>query len=96
METGLLVVLCLLSILALAKDQFGPFLSILLGTFISFLFSLSFGDGILGIIITSSVIYLPGKFIINKITEHRLHRELELARLQTDDNQPLVEGSSLI
>lgn len=82
METGLLVVLGLLAILALAKDQFGPFLSILLGIFISFLFGLSFEDNILGIIITSLVIYLPGKFIINKITQRRLHKELELARLQ--------------
>jgi len=94
METGLLVVLGLLAILALAKDQFGPFLSILLGIFISFLFGLSFGDGILSIIITSLVIYLPGKFIFNNIIERRLHREL--AKLQKDDNLLVVGESGLI
>jgi hypothetical protein len=76
METGFLVVLGILAILALAEDQFWAFLSILLGIFISFLFGLSFEDDIPGIIITSLVIYLPGKFIINKITERNLHKEL--------------------
>jgi len=70
---GFFLVLVLLALVALFKGQFWVFVSLLAGTFIGYILGWNIKDNIIEIVLISFVIYIIGKFIGNKITEHNMH-----------------------
>jgi hypothetical protein len=69
---GFWVIVGLLALIAIFKGQFWGLLSLLIGTFIGFSIGLNFDDDIASILAICLVVYLVGKFIVKKITEHNL------------------------